>query len=134
MRNFLLISFFIISCTPSQRLTRLVGKYPYLIEKKDTTIYYQTSSVDTSFVFNNSSTSDTFYIQETQTKIYRFYDTIRVEQDSKKDSVIINTHTIEVKEQTKKEKIERNIFNKLVVILTFIVVIMALYLFRNVIK
>jgi hypothetical protein len=134
LRNFLLISFFIISCTPSQRLTRLVGKYPYLIEKKDTTIYYQTSSVDTSFVFNNSSTSDTFYIQETQTKIYRFYDTIRVEQDSKKDSVIINTHTIEVKEQTKKEKIERNIFNKLVVILTFIVVIMALYLFRNVIK
>jgi len=130
----LLISFFIISCTPSQRLTRLVGKYPYLVENKDTTIYYQTSSVDTSFVFNNSSTSDTFYIQETQTKIYRFYDTIRVEQDSKKDSIIINTHTIEVKEQTKKEKIERNIFNKLVVILTFIVVIMALYLFRNVIK
>lgn len=134
MRNFLLISFFIISCTPSQRLTRLVGKYPYLVENKDTTIYYQTSNVDTSFVFNNSSTSDTFYIQETQTKIYRFYDTIRVEQDSKKDSVIINTHTIEVKEQTKKEKIERNIFNKLVVILTFIVVIMSLYLFRNVIK
>jgi len=134
LRNFLLISFFIISCTPSQRLTRLVGKYPYLVENKDTTIYYQTSSVDTSFVFNNSSTSDTFYIQETQTKIYRFYDTIRVEQDSKKDSIIINTHTIEVKEQTKKEKIERNIFNKLVVILTFIVVIMALYLFRNVIK
>ena len=134
MRNFLLISFFIISCTPSQRLTRLVSKYPYLIQNTDTTIYYQTSSVDTSFVFNNSSTSDTFYIQETQTKIYRFYDTIRVEQDSKKDSIIINTHTIEVKEQTKKEKIERNIFNKLVVILTFIVVIMALYLFRNVIK
>ena len=134
MRNFLLISFFIISCTPSQRLTRLVSKYPYLIQNTDTTIYYQTSSVDTSFVFNNSSTSDTFYIQETQTKIYRFYDTIRVEQDSKKDSVIINTHTIEVKEQTKKEKIKRNIFNKLVVILTFIVVIMSLYLFRNVIK
>ncbi len=134
MRNFLLISFFIISCTPTQRLTRLVNKYPYLIQNTDTTIYYQTSSVDTSFVFNNFSTKDTFYIQETQTKIYRFYDTIRVEQDSKKDSIIINTHTIEVKEQTKKEKIERNIFNKLVVILTFIVVIMALYLFRNVIK
>lgn len=134
MRNFLLISFFIISCTPSQRLTRLVSKYPYLIQNTDTTIYYQTSSVDTSFVFNNFSTKDTFYIQETQTKIYRFYDTIRVEQDSKKDSIIINTHTIEVKEQTKKEKIERNIFNKLVVILTFIVVIMSLYLFRNVIK
>ena len=134
MRNFLLISILICSCTPTKRLTRLVSKYPYLIQNTDTTIYYQTSSVDTSFVFNNFSTKDTFYIQETQTKIYRFYDTIRVEQDSKKDSIIINTHTIEVKEQTKKEKIEHNIFNKLVVILTFIVVIMALYLFRNVIK
>jgi hypothetical protein len=134
LRNFLLISFFIISCKPTQRLTRLVNKYPHLIQNTDTTIYYQTSSVDTSFVFNNFSTKDTFYIQETQTKIYRFYDTIRVEQDSKKDSIIINTHTIEVKEHTKKEKIKRNIFNKLVIILTFIVVIMSLYLFRNVIK
>ena len=52
----------------------------------------------------------------------------------KKDSLIINTHTIEVKEQTETEKIKRDIFNKLVIILTFIVVIMALYLFRNVIK
>ena len=72
--------------------------------------------------------------KDTKTKIYRFYDTIRVQQESKKDSLIINTHTIEVKEQTETEKIKRDIFNKLVIILTFIVVIMALYLFRNVIK
>ena len=112
----------------------MVNKYPYLIQNQDTTIYYQTSSVDTSFVFNTTSNSDTFYIQETQTKVYRYYDTIRVEQDGIKDSIIIKTHTIEVKEQTEKQKLERNIFNKLVVILTFIVVIMALYLFRNVLK
>ena len=132
----ILIFFFIllIGCTPKLRFNRLVNKYPYLIQNQDTTIYYQTSSVDTSFVFNTTSNSDTFYIQETQTKVYRYYDTIRVEQDGIKDSIIIKTHTIEVKEQTEKQKLERNIFNKLVVILTFIVVIMALYLFRNVLK
>ena len=124
----------IVGCTPQKRLTNLVSKYPYLIQDNDTTIYYQTSSVDTSFVFNKTSNSDTFYIQETQTKIYRYYDTIRVEQDGIKDSVIINTHTIEIKEQSKKDKLERSIFNKLVIILTFIVVIMSLYLFRNVFR
>jgi len=134
LRNLLLISLFVVSCSPQKRLSKLVSKYPNLIETKDTTIYFQTSSVDTSFVFNNFSSKDTFYIKDTKTKIYRFYDTIRVQQESKKDSLIINTHTIEVKEQTETEKIKRDIFNKLVIILTFIVVIMALYLFRNVIK
>ncbi len=134
MKNLLFISLFVVSCSPQKRLSKLVSKYPNLIETKDTTIYFQTSSVDTSFVFNNFSSKDTFYIKDTKTKIYRFYDTIRVQQESKKDSLIINTHTIEVKEQTETEKIKRNIFNKLVIILTFIVVIMALYLFRNVIK
>lgn len=124
----------IVGCTPQKRLTNLVSKYPYLIQDNDTTIYYQTSSVDTSFVFNKTSNSDTFYIQETQTKVYRYYDTIRVEQDEIKDSIIINTHTIEIKEQTDKDKLQRSIFNKLVIILTFIVVIMSLYLFRNVLK
>lgn len=134
MRNFLLISFFIISCTPSQRLTRLVGKYPYLVENKDTTIYYQTSSVDTSFVFNNSSTSDTFYIQETKTKIFRYFDTLKVFQDSIRDSLIIKTHTIEIKENTKTDKNSESWYDKLVVILIFITVIMVLYLLRNAIK
>jgi len=128
----ILILLLIVGCTPQKRLANLVSKYPYLIQDNDTTIYYQTSSVDTSFVFNKTSNSDTFYIQETQTKVYRYYDTIRVEQDGIKDSIIINTHTIEIKEIPKKLKLERNIFNKLVIILTFIVVIMSLYLFRNV--
>ena len=68
----------IVGCTPQKRLANLVSKYPYLIQDNDTTIYYQTSSVDTSFVFNKTSNSDTFYIQETQTKVYRYYDTISV--------------------------------------------------------
>lgn len=134
MRNFLLISLLIYSCTPAHRLTRLVNKYPSLIQKFDTTIYYNTSRVDTSFVFNNSSTSDTFYIQETQTKIFRYFDTLKVFQDSIRDSLIIKTHTIEIKENTKTDKNSESWYDKLVVILIFITVIMVLYLFRNAIK
>ena len=134
MRNFLLISLLIYSCTPAHRLTRLVNKYPSLIQKFDTTIYYNTIRVDTSFVFNNSSTSDTFYIQETQTKIFRYFDTLKVFQDSIRDSLIIKTHTIEIKENTKTDKNSESWYDKLVVILIFITVIMVLYLFRNAIK
>lgn len=134
MRNFLLISLLIYSCTPAHRLTRLVNKYPSLIQKFDTTIYYNTSRVDTSFVFNNSSTSDTFYIQETKTKIFRYFDTLKVFQDSIRDSLIIKTHTIEIKENTKTDKNSESWYDKLVVILIFITVIMVLYLFRNAIK
>lgn len=134
MRNFLLISLLIYSCTPAHRLTRLVNKYPSLIQKFDTTIYYNTSRVDTSFIFNNSSTTDTFYIQETQTKIFRYFDTLKVFQDSIRDSLIIKTHTIEIKENTKTDKNSESWYDKLVVILIFITVIMVLYLFRNAIK
>jgi ATP-dependent Zn protease len=130
----LLISILIYSCTPAHRLTRLVNKYPSLIQKFDTTIYYNTSRVDTSFVFNNSSTTDTFYIQETQTKIFRYFDTLKVFQDSIRDSLIIKTHTIEIKENTKTDKNSESWYDKLVVILIFITVIMVLYLFRNAIK
>ena len=126
--------FFLVSCTPAKRLSRLVEKYPYLIQDTDTTIYYQTSSVDTTFVFNTTSKIDTFYIQETQTKIYRHFDTIRVDQKPIRDSIILKTHTVEIKESKKSDKDKRNLFNKIVVILTFIVVIMALYILRNIFK
>lgn len=134
MKNVFVILLFLVSCTPAKRLSRLVEKYPYLIQDKDTTIYYQTSSVDTTFVFNTTSKIDTFYIQETQTKIYRHFDTIRVDQKPIRDSIILKTHTVEIKESKKSDKDTRNLFNKIVVILTFIVVIMALYIFRNILK
>lgn len=130
----LLCALCISSCTPAKRLSRIVKNNPHLIQSTDTTIYFETSSVDTSFVFNNTSTSDTFYIQETKTKIYRHFDTIKLKQETIRDSVFITTEKIEVYKNQKFGEISENIFKKIVLILIFIVIIMVLYIFRNILK
>ena len=124
----------ISGCTPAKRLSRIVKNNPHLIQSTDTTIYFETSSVDTSFVFNNTSKSDTFYIQETKTKVYRHFDTITLKQETIRDSVFITTEKIEVYKNKKFGEISENIFKKIVVILIFIVIIMVLYMFRNIFK
>jgi hypothetical protein len=90
-------------------------------------------ALPTSAEFVRQSTQN-ITIEETKTKIFRHYDTIRVEQESIRDSVIINKEIIKIAEKSKIDKFKESIFNKLIVILTFIVVIMALYMFRNTIK
>lgn len=134
MNKIFFILFFLISCTPAKRLSRIVKNNPHLIQSTDTTIYFETSSVDTSFVFNNTSKSDTFYIQETKTKVYRHFDTITLKQETIRDSVFITTEKIEVYKNKKFGEISENIFKKIVVILIFIVIIMVLYMFRNILK
>lgn len=130
MKKLFFIFLIITSCSPAKRLSRLLAKNPYLSQNVDTTIYFQTSSVDTQFVFNNSTNVDTFFIEKTQTKIYRFYDTLMVEQEPIIDSISIIKKTVNIKEKEK----DNNFYNKAIVLLSFIVVIMGLYLFRNTIK
>lgn len=130
---FILLAFLslcLFSCSPTKRLTKILKENPNLIETNDTTIYLKTVNVDTTFVFNKTSNNDTFYIKDIKTKIYRFYDTLRVETENKIDSIIIKTHTIKMIPEQENKKI----FNKIVVILSFFVVIMALYVFRNIFK
>ena len=124
------LSLCLFSCSPTKRLTKILKENPNLIETNDTTIYLKTVNVDTTFVFNKTSNNDTFYIKDIKTKIYRFYDTLRVETENKIDSIIIKTHTIKMIPEPENKKI----FNKTVVILSFFVVIMALYVFRNIFK
>ena len=109
-----IICFFLLSCSPAKKLSRLVDKYPHLIQNVDTTIYFTTNSVDTSFVFNNSSQIDTFYIAKTNTTIYRHFDTLRVETEPRIDSVIITKQIFNV---DKKEDKGMNILIKLVILL-----------------
>lgn len=130
MKKLAFIFVIITSCSPAKRLSRLLANNPYLIQNVDTTIYFETSSVDTQFVFNNSTNIDTFFIENTQTKIYRFYDTLRVEQKPIIDSISIIKKTVNIQEKEK----DNSFYNKAIVVLSFIVVIMALYLFRNIIK
>lgn len=87
---------FAFGCTPQKKLSKLLRKYPELVQQTDTTIYFHTTKTDTNFVFNSASNSDTFYINKTQTKIYRHYDTLRVYTPAKKDSVIITKNIVQV--------------------------------------
>lgn len=109
-----ILCFFLLSCSPAKKLSRLVDKYPHLIQNVDTTIYFTTNSVDTSFIFNNYSKVDTFYIAKTNTTIYRHFDTLRVETEPRIDSVIITKQIFNV---DKKEDKGMNILIKLVILL-----------------
>jgi len=109
-----ILCFFLLSCSPAKKLSRLVDKYPHLIQNVDTTIYFTTNSVDTSFIFNNYSKVDTFYIAKTNTTIYRHFDTLRVETEPRIDSVIITKQIFNI---DKKEDKGMNILIKLVILL-----------------
>jgi ABC-type transport system involved in multi-copper enzyme maturation permease subunit len=109
-----ILCFFLLSCSPAKKLSRLVDKYPHLIQNVDTTIYFTTNSVDTSFIFNNYSKVDTFYIAKTNTTIYRHFDTLRVETQPRIDSVIITKQIFNV---DKKQDKGMNILIKLVILL-----------------
>ena len=109
-----ILCFFLLSCSPAKKLSRLVDKYPHLIQNVDTTIYFTTNSVDTSFIFNKYSQIDTFYIAKTNTTIYRHFDTLRVETQPRIDSVIITKQIFNV---DKKQDKGMNILIKLVILL-----------------
>ena len=109
-----IVCFFLLSCSPAKKLSRLVDKYPHLIQNVDTTIYFTTNSVDTSFVFNNYSKIDTFYIAKTNTTIYRHFDTLKIETEPRIDSVIITKQIFNI---DKKQDKGMNILIKLVILL-----------------
>lgn len=122
--KYLILIFLFCNCTPTKQLSRLIKNNPDLIQNVDTTIYIESSSVDTSFIFSENFNRDTFYIEDIKTKIFRYYDTLRVETESTRDSVIIKTNTIKIVP----EKIKQNHFNKVIIVLSFLVVLMVLYI------
>jgi len=125
----LVIILFLTACNPQKKLARLLNKNPSLVSNSDTTIYFETKSVDTSFVFSSNSNRDTFVILDTKTKIYRHYDTIRLEQLSIRDSIFVNTHTIKSVSATEKE-LKKN----LIISLSLIAFMFLMYALRNLIK
>jgi len=122
--KYLILIFLFCNCTPTKQLSRLIKNNPDLIQNVDTTIYIESSSVDTSFIFSENFNRDTFYIEDIKTKIFRYYDTLRVETESIKDSIIIKTNTIKIMP----EKAKQNYFNKIIIVLSFLVALMVLYI------
>jgi len=124
--KFLFIIVLISSCSPQKKLAKLLYKNPNLINSFDTTIYFETNSVDTSFIFTKNS--DTFFIKDTKTKIFRYYDTLRIEQDKIRDSVILKTHEII---NVDSDKGTMNFFDKLLILLSLVTVIFVSYKSKN---
>jgi len=102
MNKYLLILLLSCSCSPSQRLGRLVSKHPELVNRdttfvNDTTIV-QGVRVDTNFVFKNDV--DTFFLEKDKlrVKIIRVNDTLKVTGECKTDTiykqVMVETNTV----------------------------------------
>lgn len=127
MKYIIIILLFITACSPSKKLSRLLKKNPNLIGVFDTTVYFETKSIDTSFVVSNTSNRDTFVITDTKIKIYRHFDTIRIDRPTSKDSIFVNTHTIQTIEEKKG-------IPTLIISLSLIALMFLLYMLRNVFK
>lgn len=118
-----ILCFFVLSCSPSKKLARLVKKYPSLQQTVDTTIYFTTNKVDTSFVFNNTSKVDTFYINKTNTIIYRHFDTLSVKTEPRIDSVIVTKQILKIKKEEPKD------FNLLLKLIILLIILSAISLY-----
>ena len=127
MRVLLIIVLFLTACSPSKRLAKLLNRNPDLIGIFDTTVYFETNSIDTSFILSNSSNRDTFVITDTKIKIYRHFDTIRIDRPTSRDSIFVNTHTIQAATEKKR-------YPTLIISLSLIALMFLLYMLRNIFK
>jgi hypothetical protein len=127
VRVLLIIVLFLTACSPSKRLAKLLNRNPDLIGIFDTTVYFETSSIDTSFILSNSSNRDTFVITDTKIKIYRHFDTIRIDRPTSRDSIFVNTHTIQTATEKKR-------YPTLIISLSLIALMFLLYMLRNIFK
>jgi len=92
MKIFVLLILVITSCTPAQRLGRLVKNHPELVStdtvfKQDTTII-EAVKQDSTFIFTGRT--DTFYMEKDRLKIkvIRSHDTLTVQGECKTDTII----------------------------------------------
>ena len=124
----LLLIALLVSCSPQKRIARLMEKYPSAVTSisKDTTIYFETISKDTSFVTSSTSHRDTFYIKDTKTKIYRHLDTVWVAQEAVRDSIRVQqtTHEVIVKEKSTKS------LDRLIILFAISLLIVGFIVFR----
>lgn len=127
MKILLIIFIFLTACSPSKRLAKLLNRNPDLIGIFDTTVYFETNSIDTSFIVSNTSNRDTFVITDTKIKIYRHFDTIRIDKPTTRDSIFVNTHTIQA-------VAEKKGIPTLIISLALIALMFLLYMLRNIFK
>lgn len=93
----LLITLIFAACSPAKRYTRLIKKYPHLIERSDTVIITESPAIDTVF-YKSIAGVDTFKILETKTTVINKPGKIEVVQVPIRDTIRV-TRTIKPKEK-----------------------------------
>lgn len=77
----------LVSCSAQRRITRIINKHPELSNTIDSVVIKKYETFDTQ-TFVNEIDSLVIENQSVTTKIFRFYDTLRVEQDIKPDTIV----------------------------------------------
>ena len=77
----------LVSCSAQKRITRIINKHPELSNTIDSVVIKEYETFDTQ-TFVNEIDSLVIENQSVTTKIFRFYDTLRVEQDIKPDTIV----------------------------------------------
>lgn len=77
----------LVSCSAQRRITRIINKHPELSNTIDSVVIKEYETFDTQ-TFVNEIDSLVIENQSVTTKIFRFYDTLRVEQDIKPDTIV----------------------------------------------
>ena len=77
----------LVSCSAQKRITRIINKHPELSNTIDSVVIKEYETFDTQ-TFVNEIDSLVIENQSVTTKIFRYYDTLRVEQDIKPDTIV----------------------------------------------
>ena len=77
----------LVSCSAQRRITRIINKHPELSNTIDSIVIKEYETFDTQ-TFVNEIDSLLIENQSVTTKIFRYYDTLRVEQDIKPDTIV----------------------------------------------
>lgn len=77
----------LVSCSAQRRITRIINKHPELSNTIDSVVIKEYETFDTQ-TFVNEIDSLVIENQSVTTKIFRYYDTLRVEQDIKPDTIV----------------------------------------------
>ena len=94
----------LVSCSAQRRITRIINKHPELSNTIDSVVIKEYETFDTQ-TFVNEIDSLVIENQSVTTKIFRYYDTLRVEQDIKPDTIVKYVTKIQpYKKELKKSK------------------------------
>jgi len=131
--RYILILLLLVSCSPEQRLQRLIKKHPDLIktETKIDTIYINSVSVDTIF----KQTSDTVTIKENKLTMKYFYNnsdsTVYLSGHCKDSTIIVETVKTTVNPGDSWEDTLKNNIGLLGFLLIMLVVLANIYFIRK---